>query len=156
MNRFLLLATGAALVANVSLGHASNSEDPPISIHAKSMRILIHKGKGPIQIAATGLTPVDEPGTFNCRNPDGCVITIQAVVDFGRAIAVICGYVDSEAAHPSCGHPEVGFLGTNGVILQSKRVAPGTHTVQIEATPEDGEFSGYVGPWEVNYTLYDR
>ena len=154
MTRVLMRSLVLALAAGLSSYSASakNAQTASLQFQENDAKVQVRRGEGPIPIAATGLTDIDRPATFDCDTADGCLIMIEAVMDMRSASAAICAYVDGDSARPSCG--VANGVGLNGVLLQSKEVGQGRHSVQIKAQPGDGPYSGYIGPWGVKYTLY--
>jgi hypothetical protein len=79
------------------------------------------------------------------------LITLDSSGDFGGASGWLCADVDGQPAGPAC--PNVSQVLFS--LRQNQYVPTGDHTVQLIAIPGDGQFSGSMGSWEVDYTVYE-
>jgi hypothetical protein len=116
----------------------------PVKYRTSHIVVAIHKGPGGTPLVP-GFTVIDKPVTFHCRNESGCLVSATANIDHDVAGFFVCVLADG---HPMRPQP----VNNASVALESARLPTGPHILQTETVSN----AGTLGPWEVNYTMYDK
>jgi hypothetical protein len=142
-NAVIVCAALSAAASPLQLPAQATDRDPG--------HIIIHKGDGGQNLAA-GSNFLDNSARIGCWHREGCVLNVTTMLEVkpdGAARVAICTYVDG-----SCIDPDGGSLSVNSAIAyQSTWVGRGWHTIQTGLT---NSRTATLGPWEVNYELYEH
>lgn len=128
-------------------GSYAESGAAPLRFHAKDVLVVVHAGKGGTHISL-GDNFLDQLRSITCYNASGCLLTVETMVS--GANGYVCALVDGFRARP---FPPLIPDGSPHTTLQHMPVSAGIHTIQTDVNAQN---TGTLGPWEIDYTLYDR
>jgi hypothetical protein len=164
MNRKYLSGLAALFASAIGMQSGSHAADNPcatspdsrfadeqsgasITYKSSNVTLTVHRGKGGTPLTI-GFNALDKAVPLNCVDPAGCVLTSTSLIK-SAFNSFVCTYLDGKSMRP----PSLNISTDPGSTLQSARVTTGAHSVVTEIKALNNDT---LGPWEINYALYDN
>jgi hypothetical protein len=122
-----------------------------LPVCADAANVTAYGNDKPFEIPV-GDNLIDGPHTLNCKNVNGCLLTltVYAGTDGGGFSTKTCVFVDGHDPVPKCDTDSADPLVKHAFI----KVGQGTHSMEMHMIQTTGSVQVYW--WEAEYALYGK